>query len=128
MTIVVNSDPAQREIHNLNKANQAYAETIEELKQKKKDLGKVTNANRDEFNKLNDEIKRTQSQIDTNKQKIGDLTGALNINQMTMGQLRKEAALLRAQLAHVIPGTQPARDLQPPQAPERRGGEPARGD
>lgn len=112
MTIVVNSDPAQREIHNLNKANDSYSKSIEELKQKKKELGRVTDSNRDEFKKLNAEIQKNQSSIDSNRKKIQDLTGALDINQMTMAQLRKEAQLLRAQLAHVIPGTQPARDLQ----------------
>ncbi len=112
LTIVVNSDPAQREIHNLNKANDSYAKSIEELKQKKKELGRVTDSNRDEFKKLNAEIQKNQSSIDSNRKKITDLTGALDINQMTMSQLRKEAQLLRAQLAHVIPGTKPAKDLQ----------------
>ncbi|KFC19385.1 phage tail tape measure protein [Chryseobacterium sp. FH1] len=112
MTIVVNSDKGQQEIYNLKKANDALASSTADLEKKKAALGRRNKANSDEFDKLTQEIKQNNASIDANKDKMEKLRGELDLTQMTMGQLRKEAELLKRQLKEVIPGTEPAKQLQ----------------
>ena len=112
LTIIVNSDPAQNEIRELAKANTEYRKEVEKLTQKKKELGKETEDNKKQHKELADEIKRLNSTIYSNNEKIEELRGGMDITKMTMGQLRKEAQLLRLQLRDVIPGSDAAKLLE----------------
>lgn len=112
MTIIVNSDPAQNEIRELSKANTEFRKEVEKLTQKKKELGKETEDNKKQHKELADEIKKLNSTIYSNNEKIEELRGGMDITRMTMGQLRKEAQLLRLQLRDVIPGSDAAKLLE----------------
>lgn len=58
------------------------------------------------------ELNANKSVISENKQKVAELTSSLDINQMTMQQLRKEAALLKVQLSNMIPGSKESIELK----------------
>lgn len=105
MTIAVNSDPAQKAIYELRKENVKFMENIEALQVQKDKLGKRTKANADEFDNLTKQIKENQVAITSNKDKMEDLRRAMDVNQMTMAQLRKEASLLKTQLLEIVPGS-----------------------
>ena len=77
MTIIVNSDPAQNEIRELSEANTEYRKEVEKLKQKKKELGKETEDNKKQHKELADEIKRLNSTIYSNNEKIEELRGGI---------------------------------------------------
>lgn len=108
MTISVNSDPAQQAIYKLRKENVEYSKTIEDLRKKKEALGRRNKENAKEWDQLTAEIKANERAISDNKDKMEDLRRAMDITKMTMGQLKKEAELLRRQLSEVIPGSQAA--------------------
>ena len=65
-----------------------------------------------EIDKVNAEIKENSDIIAWNKAKVDELTKSLDINRLTVSQLKKEAAQLKAQLQHVIPKTPEAKELE----------------
>lgn len=104
MTIAVNSDPAQKAIYDLRAENVKFMQSIEQLQVRKEKLGRRTKENAEEFDKLTKEIKQNEAAIAANKDKMEDLRRSLDVNQMTMQQLRKEASLLKTQLSELVPG------------------------
>jgi hypothetical protein len=62
--------------------------------------------------KYTSDLNANKNAINENKVKVTELTSSLDINQMTMQQLRKEAALLKVQLSQMIPGSQQSIQLQ----------------
>ncbi len=104
MTIAVNSDPAQKAIYDLRAENVKFMQSIEQLQVRKEKLGRRTKENAEEFDKLTKEIKQNEAAIAANKDKMEDLRRSLDVNQMTMQQLRKEASFLKTQLSELVPG------------------------
>ncbi|KNB60965.1 phage tail tape measure protein [Chryseobacterium sp. Hurlbut01] len=111
MTIVINSDPAQKDIHELRTANGKLTESIDELKKKKDELGRRNKTNAQEWDKLTDEIKKNIQTIKENKIKIEELRSSMDITRMTVGQLKKELALLNTLKLDVVPGSEAAEKL-----------------
>lgn len=62
--------------------------------------------------KLTTDLNANKAAITESKNKVAELTSSLDINQMTMAQLRKEAALLKANLLNMVPGSKGAIELQ----------------
>ena len=111
MTIAVNSDPAQKAIYNLSEKTRELNEKNRELRSELGEVGRTLGKGSDEYKKIKDEINANSSAITNNKKKLEEMRGALNINQMTMEQLKREATQLRLSLAQMIPGTEPAQLL-----------------
>ena len=111
MTIVVNSDPAQKAIYELDKkTNQLVADKkklSKEIKETEALLGKESA----EYKALAKEILATSREITSNKKEMERLRGEMNITQMTMSQLKQEAKLLRANLDNMVPGSDAAKAL-----------------
>lgn len=112
MTIVVNSDPAQKAIYELSKKNVELKERNDAVKESLKQVQSTLGKNSEEYKKLSAELNQNKNSITGNVKEMERLRGEMGISQMTMQQLRKEAALLRTNLSNMVPGTQPARDMQ----------------
>ncbi len=111
LTIAVNSDPAQKEIHSLREENNKLNESIDVLKQKKDELGRRNKANAQEWDALTKEIQKSTTEIGLNNKKIEELRASMDITQMTVGQLKKELALLNQMKVNVLPGSEAAQKL-----------------
>ncbi|MGV8914400.1 MAG: phage tail tape measure protein [Kaistella sp.] len=112
MTIVVNSDPAQKAIYDLSKKNVELKERNDAVKDSLKQVQATLGKNSEEYKKLSAELNQNKNSITGNVKEMERLRGEMGISQMTMQQLRKEAALLRTNLSNMVPGSQPARDMQ----------------
>lgn len=168
MTIVVNSDPAQKAVYELSKKNdelrEAERKLKEEMKEVSKESGKQTDAYKElqaeakktkdkmqevskeagkqseeykelekqakklkeemkavaqesgkqseKYKELEKEAKKARDEIRKNTDEMERLRGEMDISQMTIAQLKKEAALLRAQLANMVPGSEAHKALQ----------------
>ncbi|GEM_PF-273193 len=112
MTISVNSDPAQQAIYELRKENVKYAETIADLEKKKDSLGRRNKANAQEWDDLTSKIKENKEAINNNKDRMEELRRSMDLSQMTMSQLKKEAELLKRQLNEVVPGSATAKQYE----------------
>ncbi len=86
--------------------------SINSLVAKQAKLNESYEKNTAEASKLSKELKVNKSIISQNKSEIDELTSSLDINQMTMQQLRKEAALLKNNLINLVPGSQQSQLLQ----------------
>lgn len=65
-----------------------------------------------EIDKLNKEIKENADVIAKSRDRVTELTKSLDVNRMTIAQLKKEAALLRSQLMHLVPKSPEAKELE----------------
>ncbi len=103
----VESSKAQQEIHKLEKASASLrAENKARLKQMI-EMEARGEKNSKAYGKLKDAYKETGKQIRDLTSKIGDLTNKLDINQLTMKQLKKEAKDLRRNLEDTSKATNP---------------------
>lgn len=112
MTIVVNSDPAQKAIYDLSKKNQELKEKNDALSGSMKEVRSTLGKNSDEYKKLTSELNQNKLAISANEREMERLRGEMDISQMTMSQLRKEAALLRTNLTNMVPGSEASQRLQ----------------
>lgn len=112
MTIVVNSDPAQKAIYDLSKKNQELKEKNDALGASMKEVRSTLGKNSDEYKKLTSELNQNKTAIIANEREMERLRGEMDISQMTMSQLRKEAALLRTNLGNMVPGSEASQRLQ----------------
>lgn len=112
MTIVVNSDPAQKAIFELTKQTSSLTDKKRDLSKELRETEKLLGKESDEYKALSKEILQTNRQINANAKEMERLRGEMDLTQMTMSQLKKEAALLRTNLNNMIPGTQASIDMQ----------------
>lgn len=112
MTIVVNSDPAQKAIYDLGqKTNDLVAnkrKLSKELKETETLLGKES----EEYKALAKEILATSKEITGNRKEMERLRSDMDVTQMTMTQLKQEAKLLRASLDNMVPGSDTSKAMQ----------------
>ena len=112
MTIVVNSDPAQKAIYELTKQTSSLTDKKRDLSKELKETEKLLGKESDEYKALSKEILQTNRQITANAKEMERLRGEMDLTQMTMSQLKKEAALLRTNLNNMIPGSQASIEMQ----------------
>ncbi|MEC5156679.1 phage tail tape measure protein [Chryseobacterium sp. MP_3.2] len=112
MTIVVNSDPAQKAIYELSKKNQELKEKNDSLGASMKEVRSTLGKNSDEYKKLTSELNQNKLAVSSNEKEMERLRGEMDVTQMTMQQLRKEAALLRTNLNNMVPGSQASIEMQ----------------
>lgn len=93
-------------------SNEAMQTAISNLTNKEFDLISAHTETIKETERLSAEIESNNIKISEGRAKVTELTNALDVNRMTMSQLRKEAELLKGQLDHLIPGTEEADQLQ----------------
>lgn len=113
MTIVVNSNPAQQEIHKLTQKNKELTDESKKLNKEREKIAQTLGEESQEYKDLTKKIEDNNTAVTVNKNKVKDLTDSLDINQMTVKQLRQELSLLnRALNERVAPGTEQYDALQ----------------
>ncbi|HCR75354.1 MAG TPA: phage tail tape measure protein, partial [Chryseobacterium sp.] len=113
MTIVVNSNPAQQEIHKLTQKNKELTDESKKLNKEREKIAQTLGEESQEYKDLTKKIEDNNTAVTINKNKVKDLTDSLDINQMTVKQLRQELSLLnRALNERVAPGTEQYAALQ----------------
>ena len=112
MTIIVNSNPAQQEIYKLTDANRKLAEESTKLRAEREKVRQTLGKESQDYKDLTQKINDNSLTISNNKRKIQELTDSLDINQMSVKQLRQELTLLRKEQERTVPGSNQYNALQ----------------
>lgn len=104
LSIIIDGNPAQKELFDLEKATRKLNEENKALGLQKKLLIKQGKEETDEFKNLTDAIKANNKELATNKTKMKELQDQIGLTGLTMHQLTERARLLRLQLNNAIPG------------------------
>jgi tubulin-specific chaperone A len=112
MTIIVNSNPAQQEIYKLAEANRKLADESTKLRAEREKVRQTLGKESQEYKELTQKINDNSLTISNNKRKMQELTDSLDINQMSVKQLRQELTLLKRELDRTVPGSNQYNALQ----------------
>lgn len=106
MTIVVNSNPAQQEIQHLTQKNKELTDESKKLNKEREKIAQTLGEESKEYIDLTKRIDDNNTAVTINKNKVQELTESLDINQMTVKQLKAELGILNRLLNEkVAPGT-----------------------
>ena len=109
-SIVVNGNSAQKELYDLEKRKRTLIQANKDLRAERSKLDKSLNP--EKYKKLSAEIQKNSDELEENRSKMTALQKAVGVTGLTMGQLRKRAMGLRAQLDNMVPGTVQYKKLQ----------------
>lgn len=98
---------AQQEIHALTKATSTLKKEERERRKTMIELEAQGNKNTEEYQRLSKECKEYTRQISANNKKIEELRKKLDINAMSMVQLKKQTKDLRAQMDNMSQALNP---------------------
>lgn len=111
-SIVVNGNPAQKELHKLEGSTRKLTSTNKLLRAERDRLRAQGKQNTAEYKKLSASIKQNNATIKSNKARMKELQGQIGITGLTMAQLQKRASILRLQLRNMVPGSAQYKKLQ----------------
>lgn len=106
LSIIVDGNVAQKELHDLEKATNSLTLKQVELRKQRDLLSNQGKRNTEEYKKLTAEIKRNSQEITENKTKMNQLQSQLGVTGLTMGQLQSKAKMLRSVLNNLVPGSE----------------------
>ncbi|MDC7994480.1 phage tail tape measure protein [Altibacter sp. HG106] len=109
-SIVVNGNSAQKELYDLEKRKRTLIQANKDLRAERSKLDKSLNP--EKYKKLSAEIQKNSDELEQNRSKMSALQKAVGVTGLTMGQLRKRAMGLRAQLDNMVPDTVQYKKLQ----------------
>lgn len=105
LSIIINGNPAQKQLLDLEKSTRALTEQKKslqlELRRTEQSLGKESQ----EYKNLQQSIKKVNGEIDNNKAKMKELQNQIGITGLTMGQLNQKAMMLKMTLKNLVPGS-----------------------
>ena len=102
-----NGSQLQEEIHSTNRHMKELEKQYDDLLKQQAIALKVNGKNSKAYKDLTKQIKEKKQAIAEDKAKIEELTKAIKVDDMTMAQLRKEAAKLKQQLEETSKATEP---------------------
>lgn len=105
--ISLNTSKAQEEIHKLTKANKDLQKQNDLVSKTMVDLEAKGKQDSEEFRNLASTSKKLQAEMSVNSSKIREITKNMDINVMTMNQLKKHARELASHLNNVSKATNP---------------------
>lgn len=105
LSIVINGNPAQKQLLDLEKATRRLNEENKALYLEKKRLEAAGQKESEEYKKLTATIKANTATINSNKATMKELQNQIGITGLTMAQLRSKATQLKLTLANLIPGS-----------------------
>ncbi|HET8838847.1 MAG TPA: phage tail tape measure protein [Flavobacteriaceae bacterium] len=111
-TIVVNGDPAQKELYEVEKRVRNLKTANKDLRAAKKLLEAQNKSGTPEWKKLNATIRKNNKEIKENKVRMDELQREIGVTGLSMSQLSQRAKQLNAQLSHMIPGSAEHNRLQ----------------
>lgn len=105
LSIVINGNPAQKQLLDLEKSTRALTEQKKalqiELRRTEQSLGKESQ----EYKNLQLAIKKVNGEIDNNKATMKELQNQIGITGLTMAQLTQKAIMLKMTLRNLVPGS-----------------------
>ncbi len=105
LSIVINGNPAQKQLLDLEKATRKLTEENKGLYLEKKRLEALGEKESDQYKKLTADIKANSQAIDNNKATMKELQNQIGITGLTMKQLTDKAHLLKMTLRNLVPGS-----------------------
>lgn len=106
LQVIIDSNPAQQELHKLEKSTRALTHENKALLLQKKLLEKQGKQDSEQYKELSKTIKANSKEIRTNKERMNELQKEIGITSLTMGQLISRANVLKLSLKHTIPGSE----------------------
>lgn len=105
LSIIVNGDPAQKQLLQLEESTRKLTQENKELEIRKKQLIATGKTQSKEYKELTATIKANSQTIANNKATMKELQNQIGITGLTMTQLRQKATILRATLSNMVPGS-----------------------
>lgn len=106
LSIVINGNPAQKQLLDLEKDTRKLTEANKDLNLERKRLEAQGKKDTVEYKKLSAEIKANTREIDNNKAVMKELQNQIGLTGLTIAQLTSKAGQLRMSLRNVIPGSE----------------------
>lgn len=104
LNIIVNGNPAQKQLLDLEKSTRSYKKANTELNKERTKLIQLGQKESQEYKNLTKEIKANNAIIKQNEINMSALRKEIGITGLTMNQLKQRASVLRLSLQHAIPG------------------------
>lgn len=105
LNIVVNGDPARKEISELLQDTNRLRNANEKLEASQRKLRKEGKEDSREYRELTAKIKDNEATIRQNSTRVKELTSQLNINSMTTAELKRKINELSSVLSRLDPGS-----------------------
>ena len=105
LSIIINGNPAQKQLLDLEKATRKLTEENKGLYLERKRLEAQGQKDSEQYKKLTADIKANNLAIDSNKIAMKELQNQIGITGLTMKQLTDKAHLLKMTLRNLIPGS-----------------------
>ena len=106
LSIIINGNPAQKQLLDLEKATRKLNEEKKQLQIELRRVGIELGKDSDKYKELSAQLKITNTEIDNNKAKMKFLQNQIGLTSLTMHQLREKAHLLKMTLQNLVPGTE----------------------
>lgn len=107
MVIDAKTDKAQQELRQLERATQDLSKEMKARQNRMLDLEAAGKKETAEYKRLQAEVKNYSNQIADNNKKLRELRSAMDINAMTMSQLKKHAKELQTALNNTSKAANP---------------------
>lgn len=104
LNIIVNGDPAQKEILDLEKSTKDLTAANRDLKKQRDKLIASGQKESEEYKRLTREINTNSATIKKNNNRVEELEKTIGVTGLTMTQLTARAKMLRTTLANMVPG------------------------
>ena len=112
LNIIVNGDPARKEILQLTRNSRDLRAENERLRAEQKKLRTEGGANKARIEEISAALKRNNETIKANETRVKQLQSQMKLTSMTTSELSQRHAELRNAMRNVIPGTPQWRQLR----------------
>lgn len=107
LLITAETKEAQQKVAALEKKNRSLRTSVKDTRNRMLDLTAAGKKNSQEYQNLAAEYKKTNAQIKKNNTEIQTLTSKMDVNSMSMKQLKRRAKELRSQLDSMVQSADP---------------------
>lgn len=112
LDIIVNGDPARKEILQLTRNSRDLRAENERLRTEQKKLRTEGGANKARIEEISTALKRNNETIKANEARVKQLQSQMKLTSMTTSELSQRHAELRNAMRNVVPGTPQWRQLR----------------
>ena len=112
LSIIVDGNPAQKELFDLEKSIRDLNTQQKELRKEKQLLEKQGLKDTERYKAVTAAIKDNTLSITANKNKMSELQKEIGLTGLTMAQLQQKATALRMVLRNMVPGSESFRNTQ----------------
>lgn len=112
LNIIVGNNQAQKRIYDLETATRKLKDEQKLLLSEKYKLERQNKKESTEYKEITARLRVLKKEISANASEMKGLVNQLGVTGLTMDQLKRKASSLRAQLAHMIPGSAQYNALQ----------------